>query len=313
LTKEDPGGEAPSAATPAQAVQELRPAWEAEVTRAQELADALARERARVKKLAPLHKSAAARNQTQVKLFAAYPSQVTNDHYVELGGELRRERELALELERAEAHVQELAIALAESQNRAQALERTLALAMAQARTLAREQAQARSPRVEGHRHHSIRPATAPGSFGSVGRHRSKLVPGDAGRRAAGLDAPEGGSDSVEGRVLQRAAGSEIGGYAPPRRCLTDRSMDTLAAAGAVDQCMETFISSTVAATAEAAVDRRGDGGCDISGWCRRDRSVPNRSADAVAPGRVAATGALAVTGSYKGRRLRRRRHKRRR
>jgi hypothetical protein len=148
LTKEDPGGEALSAAAPAQAVQELRPAWEAEVTRAQELADALARERARVRKLAPLHKSAAARNQTQVKLFAAYPSRVTNDHYVELGGELRRERELALELERAEAHVQELAIALAESQNRAQALERTLALAMAQARTLAREQAQARSPRL---------------------------------------------------------------------------------------------------------------------------------------------------------------------
>jgi hypothetical protein len=50
------------------------------VTRAQGLGDALARERARVKRLAPLHKSAAARNQTQVKLFAAYPSRVTDDH-----------------------------------------------------------------------------------------------------------------------------------------------------------------------------------------------------------------------------------------
>lgn len=102
MTKEDPGGEAPSAATPAQAAQELRSAWESEVARAQELADALDRERARAKKLAPLHKSMAARNQTQVKLFAAYPSRVTNDHYVQLGGELRRERELALALDRPE-------------------------------------------------------------------------------------------------------------------------------------------------------------------------------------------------------------------
>jgi hypothetical protein len=101
LTKEDPGGEAPSAATPAQAAQKLRSAWESELTRAQELADALASERTQAKKLAPLHKSVAARNQAQVKLFATYPSRVTNDHYVQLGGELRGERELALALDRA--------------------------------------------------------------------------------------------------------------------------------------------------------------------------------------------------------------------
>jgi hypothetical protein len=148
LTTEDPGGEAPSAATPAQAAQELRSAWESEVTRAQELADALGSERAQAKKLAPLHKSVAARNKAQVKLFAAHPSRVTNDHYVQLGGELRRERELALELDRARVRVQEVALAQAESQARAQALERALARAMAQARTAAWEQAQARSPRV---------------------------------------------------------------------------------------------------------------------------------------------------------------------
>jgi hypothetical protein len=148
LTKEDPGGEASSAATPAEAVQELRSAWEAELTRAQELADALDSERAQAKKLAPLHESAAARNQTHVKLFAAYPSRVTDHHYVQLGGELRRERELALALERARVRVQELALAQSQSQARAQALERALALAMAQARTLAREQALARSPRL---------------------------------------------------------------------------------------------------------------------------------------------------------------------
>jgi hypothetical protein len=146
LTKEDPGGEAPSAATPAQAVQELQPAWEAERTRAQELADALTREQAEAKKLVRRHKSVAARNQAQIKLFAAHPGPVTNDHLVQLGGELRRQRELAQALERAQARVQELAIAQAASQDRAQALERTLALAMAQARTL--EQAQARSPRL---------------------------------------------------------------------------------------------------------------------------------------------------------------------
>jgi hypothetical protein len=148
LTKEDPGGEAPSAATPAQAAQKLRSAWESELTRAQELADALASERTQAKKLAPLHKSVAARNQAQVKLFATYPSRVTNDHYVQLGGELRGERELALALDRARVRVQELALAQVESQARAQALERALARAMAQARTLERQQAQARSPRL---------------------------------------------------------------------------------------------------------------------------------------------------------------------
>jgi hypothetical protein len=148
LTKEDPGGEAPSAATSAQAAQELRSAWESAVTRAQELADALDSERAQAKKLAQLHKSVKARNQAQVKLFAAHPSRVTNDHYVQLGGELRREREVALTLHRTRMAAQELAQAQAEAQDQAETLERAYARAMAQARTLAREQAQARSPRL---------------------------------------------------------------------------------------------------------------------------------------------------------------------
>jgi hypothetical protein len=96
---------------------------ESELTRAQELADALASERAQAEKLAPLHRSVAARNQAQVKLFATYPSRVTNDHSVQLGGELRREREMALALDRARVRVQELALAQAESQARAQAVE----------------------------------------------------------------------------------------------------------------------------------------------------------------------------------------------
>jgi hypothetical protein len=162
LTKEDPGGEAPSAATPAQAAQELRSAWESEVTRAQELANALANERAQAKKLAPLHKSAAVRNQALVKLFATYPSRVTDDHYVQLGGELRRERELAQALDRAKVHIQELALAQAESQARAQALERALARTMAQARSLARERAQARS--------HGLRAIAVAGSFGGCSK-----------------------------------------------------------------------------------------------------------------------------------------------
>jgi hypothetical protein len=148
VTTEDPGGEAASATTPAQAVQELQPAWEAERTRAQELADVLTREQVRAKKLARQHKAVAARNDAQAKLFAAHPGPVTDDHLIELGRGLARARELAQAVERAGANAQELAIAQAESQNRAQALERMLALAMAQARTLAREQAQARSPRL---------------------------------------------------------------------------------------------------------------------------------------------------------------------
>src|SRR6266508_3809910 len=60
-----------------------------------------------------------------------------------------------------------------------------------------------------------------------------------------------------------------------------------MASTGAVDRCMETFISSTVAATAEAAVGRGGDGGCDLSGRCRRDRSVPNGVSDEGARGRL--------------------------
>lgn len=45
----------------------------------------------------------------------------------------------------------------------------------------------------------------------------------------------------------------------------------------------------TVTATAEAAVGWSGNSRCDVPGWCRWDRSVPNRRADEVARGRLAA------------------------
>ena len=59
-----------------------------------------------------------------------------------------RELDLALELRAVETRVQHLADSLTSQESRVQQLERALALAMAQARTLERERAQARSPRL---------------------------------------------------------------------------------------------------------------------------------------------------------------------
>lgn len=146
--REDPGGEPPSAATSAQAVgagrvQELRAARQQALAYVQELSTRLAREQAHAKKLSRSYEQAVRRNVAKVKELAHQTSWVTPTQYDQLDEELRRERSLARELDRVRTQVQARTQALARAEAQAQELERPLALAMAQARTLAR----ARTPR----------------------------------------------------------------------------------------------------------------------------------------------------------------------
>jgi hypothetical protein len=146
--REDPGGEPPSAATSAQAVgagrvQELRAARQQALAYVQELSTRLAREQAHAKKLSRSYEQAVRRNVAKVKELARQTSWVTPTQYDQLDEELRRERSLARELDRVRTQVQARTQALARAEAQAQELERALALAMAQARTLAR----ARTPR----------------------------------------------------------------------------------------------------------------------------------------------------------------------
>jgi hypothetical protein len=147
LTKEDPGGEAPSAAAPAQVVDALSAMRAQELAQMQELAEQLADEQARHRELARLHEPMAERIQAATKALASQ-RYVADVQYLALGRELWQERDLGQELDRSEAQCQALALALEQARASLQWLERGLALAMAQARTLAREQAQARSPRL---------------------------------------------------------------------------------------------------------------------------------------------------------------------
>jgi hypothetical protein len=146
--REDPGGEPPSAATSAQAVgagrvQELRAARQQALAYVQELSTRLAREQAHAKKLSRSYEQAVRRNVAKVKELARQTSWVTPTQHDQLDEELRRERSLARELDRVRTQVQARTQALARAEAQAQELERPLALAMAQARTLAR----ARTPR----------------------------------------------------------------------------------------------------------------------------------------------------------------------
>jgi hypothetical protein len=146
--REDPGGEPPSAATSAQAVgagrvQELRAARQQALAYVQELSTRLAREQAHAKKLSRSYEQAVRRNVAKVKELARQTSWVTPTQHDQLDEELRRERSLARELDRVRTQVQARTQALARAEAQAQELERALALAMAQARTLAR----ARTPR----------------------------------------------------------------------------------------------------------------------------------------------------------------------
>lgn len=153
--REAPGGDPPSAATPAQAVdaarvQELRAAQARELTRAQELGKRLAQEQAHAKQVAQSYEQAAERTDAKAKALARRNltgQPVTPAEHNELAHKLvAQELELALELGRIEAQVQVSAQALERAQSLVQELERALALAMAQVQALAR--AQARSPRL---------------------------------------------------------------------------------------------------------------------------------------------------------------------
>lgn len=151
---EDPGGEPPSAATSAYAVDagrvpELKAALLLERGREHELALTLAKEQGQAEKLSRSHSRAARRFDAKVKALALQNltgELAAQEEYDRLGRDLGRVRDLATERDRTEAQVQASAQALERVRSNIQALERTLALAMAQARTLAREQA--RSPRL---------------------------------------------------------------------------------------------------------------------------------------------------------------------
>ena len=153
---EDPGGESPSAATSAQAVDagrvpELKAALLLERDREHKLALTLAKEQGQAEKLSQSHSRAARRFDAKVKALARQNltgELAAQEEYDRLGRDLGRIRDLARERDRAEAEVQASVQALERVRSNVQALERALALAMAEARTLAREQAQARSPRL---------------------------------------------------------------------------------------------------------------------------------------------------------------------
>jgi hypothetical protein len=147
-TREVPGGDPPSAATPAQVVDELRVAHARELTRVQVLAERLAQEQTHAEKVTLSLERTREQIAARVKAaasegFDARP--VTAHRLSELGRELRQERELEQESYLVQAQVQTSSHALEQAQVRLQQLERVLALAMVQARTLAREQAQAQA------------------------------------------------------------------------------------------------------------------------------------------------------------------------
>jgi hypothetical protein len=148
LIKEDPGGEAPSAATPDQAVDALRAAHAGVLARIQALTYQLADEQEYAEDLARQYEPLAERNLVRVRAFASDEPPFGDARWAKLGAELFLERDLASELNHSDAQCQALALALEQAQAHLARLERSLALAMAQARTLAREQAQARSPRL---------------------------------------------------------------------------------------------------------------------------------------------------------------------
>jgi hypothetical protein len=154
--REAPGGDPPSTATPAQAVdaaqvQELRAARAGAMGTVQGLIDLLAQEEAEAEKLAWAHGRATELYEADATtlgriLLAGRP--VTRAQLAVVGRELERQRQLGQDLAVKRGQVALTAQGLARAQSRVQELERALALAMAQARTLAWERALARSPRL---------------------------------------------------------------------------------------------------------------------------------------------------------------------
>jgi hypothetical protein len=157
---EDPGDEPPSAATSTQAmdagrVEMLRVARARELDRLHDLADALAQTQAEAEKLAWAYTQAAERFDADLKALvrqdlAGHP--VAIKPLAQQGQDLGRIRQLEQDLSLKNAQVAVQAEAVGRVESRVQELERALALAMAQARTQAweqeRAQAQARSPRA---------------------------------------------------------------------------------------------------------------------------------------------------------------------
>lgn len=155
-SREAPGGDSPSAATPAQVVdaaarvQMLEEALAQEQARALQLTEQLAQEQARAEKVAQSRKRTQARIEVKVRVAARQgwtDRPMNNKRIHEVAGLVGETCELARESNRVLAQIQESLQASERAQSRVQQLERALALAMAQARSLARAQAQARSPR----------------------------------------------------------------------------------------------------------------------------------------------------------------------
>jgi hypothetical protein len=126
-------------------------ARERELTRVQELAERLPKEQAYAETVAQSLKRTQNRISAKAKIAssegrAGRPA--TAQQIGDLARDLAREIQLKQESYRVQAQVQASSQALEQAQSHLQQLERALALAMAQARTLAREQAQARSPRL---------------------------------------------------------------------------------------------------------------------------------------------------------------------
>jgi chromosome segregation ATPase len=139
LTRDEPGGASPSAATSAQAVdaprvQELRAAREQALADLGELARTLDEERAEADKARRSHKVAKARADERVKALAVL-QQPTPAQWDQLNRAIAREDDLEAELRAVETRVQDITESLRSQESRVQQLERALALAMAQART----------------------------------------------------------------------------------------------------------------------------------------------------------------------------------
>jgi hypothetical protein len=126
-------------------VQELRAAREQALADLGELARTLDEERAEADKARRSHKVAKARADERVKALAVL-QQPTPAQWDQLNRAIAREDDLEAELRAVETRVQDITESLRSQESRVQQLERALALAMAQARTLAWKQA--RSPKA---------------------------------------------------------------------------------------------------------------------------------------------------------------------
>jgi hypothetical protein len=152
---EDPGGEPPSAAAPALAVdaarvQELRAARAGALTRVQELATRLGEEESQAEKLAWAYQQAAKRRDANIRKLAHQNEMgkpATPEQYKKLGHDVGAVNDLEQDLSLIEAKVKATTQVLGRAQSDAQELEQALAFAL----DIAQQQssAQARSLRLQ--------------------------------------------------------------------------------------------------------------------------------------------------------------------